>query len=95
MWASHGMIPDFRARQPRDGPMQCGNQPADISVIHRRLKAAGRRVVHPVRENLIGQEIHLCVRMRGPHVPHLTSVGHISPSTPTSPKVFSLAALMR
>jgi hypothetical protein len=31
MWASHGMIPDFRARQPRDGPMQCGNQPAEES----------------------------------------------------------------
>jgi len=25
-------------RQPRDGPMQCGSQPADISVIHRRFK---------------------------------------------------------
>ena len=41
MWASHGMIPDFRTRQPRDGPMQCGSQPADISVIHRRLKLLG------------------------------------------------------
>lgn len=35
------MIPEFRARQPRDGPMQCGTQPADISVIHRRLKLLG------------------------------------------------------
>lgn len=41
MWASHGMISDFRTRQPRDGPMQCGTQPADISVIHRRLKLLG------------------------------------------------------
>ena len=48
MWASTAMIPDTRARQPRDGPMQCGNQPADISVIHRRYSSA-RRVPHPVR----------------------------------------------
>ena len=27
------MIPDPRARQPRDGPMKCGNQSADISMI--------------------------------------------------------------
>jgi hypothetical protein len=27
------MIPDTRARQPRDGRMNCGNQPADISMI--------------------------------------------------------------
>ena len=47
MWASFGMIPDFRTRQPRDGPMQCGNQPADISVIHRRLKLL--RVALPIR----------------------------------------------
>jgi hypothetical protein len=32
------MIPDPRTRQPRDAPMQCGSQPADISVIHRRMK---------------------------------------------------------
>src|SRR5882762_2554415 len=37
------MIPDFRARQPRDGPMQCGNRPADISVIHRRYKLRASR----------------------------------------------------
>ncbi len=36
MWASFGMISDSRTRQPRDGTMQCGTQPADISVIHRR-----------------------------------------------------------
>lgn len=27
------MIPDIRARQPCDGPMKCGTQPADMSVI--------------------------------------------------------------
>src|ERR1700733_10623019 len=43
------MISDTRTRQPRDGTMQCGNQPADISVIHRRFKDAARRVAHPVR----------------------------------------------
>ena len=43
MWASTAMIPDTRARQPRDGPMQCGNQPADISVIHRRYKLRASR----------------------------------------------------
>jgi len=52
MWASFGMISDTRTRQPRDGTMQCGNQPADISVIHRRFKAAARRVAHPVRTTL-------------------------------------------
>jgi hypothetical protein len=36
------MIPDFRARQPRDGPMNCGNQSAHISMIHRRLKPSRR-----------------------------------------------------
>jgi hypothetical protein len=39
----YGMIPDARSRQPRDGPMQCGNQPADISVIHRRYKLRASR----------------------------------------------------
>jgi len=43
MWASTAMIPDPRARQPRDGPMQCGNQSADISVIHRRYKLRASR----------------------------------------------------
>jgi len=32
--------------------MQCGNQPADIRVIHRRFKAAVRRVARPVRTTL-------------------------------------------
>ena len=41
------MIPDPRARQPRDGQMNCGNQPADISMIHRRRK--GSRVACPLR----------------------------------------------
>ena len=38
------MIPDTRARQPRDGQMKCGNQPADISMIHRRSPMLSRRV---------------------------------------------------
>jgi len=46
------MISDTRTRQPRDGTMQCGNQPADIRVIHRRFKAAVRRVARPVRTTL-------------------------------------------
>ena len=36
MWASLAMIPGTRVRQPRDGPMNCGIQPANISMIHRR-----------------------------------------------------------
>lgn len=44
MWASTTMIPDSKARQPRDRPMQCGNQPADLSVIHRRYKLRASRV---------------------------------------------------
>jgi transposase len=41
------MIPDTRARQPRDGQMKCGNQPADISMIHRRRKCS--RLACPLR----------------------------------------------
>jgi hypothetical protein len=33
------MIPDARARQPRDGQMKCGNKPGDISLI---IVAKGR-----------------------------------------------------
>jgi len=33
MWASHGMIPDSGARQPRDGPMQCGTHAANVGGI--------------------------------------------------------------
>ena len=51
MWASFGMISDTRTRQPRDGTMQCGIQPADISVIHRRFKDAAHRVAHPGANN--------------------------------------------
>jgi hypothetical protein len=40
------MLPDARQRQPRDVPMQCGNQPANIRVIHRRHTAS--RVAFPV-----------------------------------------------
>jgi hypothetical protein len=36
MWASSGMIPVPRPRQPREVKMKCGNQPADIRMIHRR-----------------------------------------------------------
>jgi len=43
----HVMISDTRARQPRDGQMKCGNQSADISMIHRRHDR--RRVAFPVR----------------------------------------------
>ena len=37
------MIPDFRQRQPRDVPMQCGSQPAYIRVIHRRHRLRASR----------------------------------------------------
>ena len=37
------MIPDLRQRQPRDVPMQCGNQPANIRVIHRRHELRASR----------------------------------------------------
>ena len=47
MWASATMIPDHRARQSRDGPMNCGNQPANISMIHRRSSPPARRVPPP------------------------------------------------
>jgi len=47
MWASISMISDARLRQPRDGQMKCGNQPADISMIHRRSQLPGRRVARP------------------------------------------------
>jgi hypothetical protein len=42
------MIPGPRASYPRDGPMSCGDQPAHISLIHRRYKSA-RRVTYTVR----------------------------------------------
>jgi hypothetical protein len=35
------MIPDIRARQPCDGPMNCGSQSADISMI---IVADGSRI---------------------------------------------------
>jgi hypothetical protein len=37
------MIPGIRARQPRDGQMNCGNQSAHISLIHRRFTALASR----------------------------------------------------
>jgi hypothetical protein len=45
------MIPDSRARQPRDGPMKCGTQPANISMIHRRYKLRASRSRSGVRSN--------------------------------------------
>src|SRR5437016_7569549 len=48
-----------------------------ISVIHRRLKPLG--VALSIRcGTSSAQEIHLCARLRGPHVPHLTAKGHIA-----------------
>ena len=35
--------PELRARQPRDGQMKCGTQPANISMIHRRLTLRASR----------------------------------------------------
>jgi hypothetical protein len=37
------MIPDTRARQPRDVSLSCGNQSANISVIHRRKRFRASR----------------------------------------------------
>ncbi len=42
------IIPDMRARQPRDGPMKCGIQPADMSVII-IIANTCTRVVWPMR----------------------------------------------
>ena len=47
------------------------------------LKAAGRRVVHPVRKTISPtQEMQLCARLRGRRAPHLTAKGHISRLSP-------------
>ncbi len=43
------MISDLRQRRPRDGPMQCGNQPANIRVISSSLPAS--RVAFPVESD--------------------------------------------
>jgi hypothetical protein len=47
MWASFGVISELRTRQPRDGQMKCGNQPANISMINRRQSLP--RVAFPFR----------------------------------------------
>ncbi len=47
MWACSGTIPVPRARPPRDGEMNYGNQSADMSLIHRRH--TGPRVAFPIR----------------------------------------------
>jgi hypothetical protein len=74
MWASIVMIPDFRSRQPRDGPMQCGNQPADISVIHRRYKLHASRspsgaipAAHTHRARKTARATLVPVDTRGPY----------------------------
>jgi hypothetical protein len=41
------VISDARTRQPRDGQMKCGNQPAHISMINRRQSLP--RVAFPFR----------------------------------------------
>ena len=40
------VISDLRTRQPRDGQMKCGNQPANISMINRRQSFS--RVAFPL-----------------------------------------------
>jgi hypothetical protein len=37
------MIPEIRQRQLRDEPMKCGNQSANIRLIHRRHKLHASR----------------------------------------------------
>jgi len=46
------MISDSRQRQPRDVPMQCGNQPANIRMIHRRHKLRAPRSPSRVMQQL-------------------------------------------
>src|ERR1022692_4115550 len=41
------VISELRTRQPRDGQMKCGNQPANISMINRRQSLP--RVAFPFR----------------------------------------------
>src|ERR1019366_612471 len=48
------VISDARTRQPRDGQMKCGNQPAHISMINRRqslprVALPFRCVIQPIR----------------------------------------------
>jgi len=72
----HAMIPDTRVRQPRDGPMKCGNQSADISMIHRRYSC--RRVALlvrcPIASMFAVRSWHFARRA----LCHLTGSGHIS-----------------
>ena len=44
------VISDLRTRQPRDGQMKGGNQPANISMINRRQSVP--RVAFPFRREL-------------------------------------------
>jgi len=72
------MIPDTRPRQLRDVPMNCGNQPAHISMIHRRLRLASR-VSHALPNS---NALTPCCRLdrRGREtLCHLDTLGHISP----------------
>lgn len=41
------MIPASRPRQPREEEMKCGNQPADVRMIHRRSHLL--RVAFPIQ----------------------------------------------
>jgi len=71
----HAMIPDTRSRQPRDGPMKCGNQPADISVIHRRYKLRASRSLSGAIP-IPGPSTRASSRELTPR--QLTGAGHIS-----------------
>ena len=68
------MIPDTRARQPREEEMKCGSQPADIRVIHRRHRPSSRYVALLARWVML---IQLTPQVRGlarmPLVPTLVA----------------------
>jgi hypothetical protein len=48
-WAT--MISDIGARQFRDEPMNCSDQPANISMTHRRRSPSACRVPPPLRSD--------------------------------------------
>ena len=50
MWASYGIIPELRTRQPRDGQMKCGTQCANISMINPRKSFRASRSPSGVME---------------------------------------------
>jgi hypothetical protein len=77
MWASLQVIPDLRTRQPRDGQMKCGTQPANISMIHRRQSLRALRSPSGVQQlETFGNTTN--AEPRGIRARLLTAKGHIN-----------------